>query len=155
MTIDFNEIPHPTTILVTAPWCHNCRAMTPLVEEAVAQSLTSRLIHVDTAADPDTAVALGVRGVPTLIGMANGKEVVRLTGRRTLDEIRAAIRTTEAPRPAEGIGSLRRKSAIDGPTRLGAGAALTVAGLLLGPAWPLVGIGSAISLWGVIGWPGR
>ena len=59
---------------VTAEWCGPCRAMMPAILMLASErkhSLTVGLLNVDTA--PETAIALGIRGAPTLILFEDGK----------------------------------------------------------------------------------
>lgn len=64
-----------------APWCGPCRAMAPMFE-AAAQPLAPgvRLAKLNTQDHPDAAEALGIRGIPTMILFAGGREVARTSG---------------------------------------------------------------------------
>jgi thioredoxin 1 len=66
---------------VTAQWCGPCRAMMPAIVALASerkQTLTVGLLDVDAA--PETAIALGIRGAPTLILFEDGKEIARHLG---------------------------------------------------------------------------
>ena len=64
-----------------APWCGPCRVVAPGVEQA-AHELAGRLkavkVNVDEA--PRVAEHLGVRGIPTLLILRQGREVARQVG---------------------------------------------------------------------------
>jgi thioredoxin 1 len=55
-----------------SPLCRPCRAMSPVVEELMAAH-PGRILKVDITTDPDTAVAFGVRGTPTLVQVRAGE----------------------------------------------------------------------------------
>ena len=79
-----------------------------------------------------------------MIGYSNGEEVFRSTGRRTsaeLDSMFEAVAAEDVPQPVLGNG--------DRVLRVGAGAALITLGLVSGPVWPLVGIGTVVGLFGL------
>ena len=135
----------PTIVEVTAPWCGECRAMRPALEAVAGRHPSVTLQVIDASVEPDTVADLGVRGTPTVIGYANGSEVFRATGRRGRAELESmfeAVAANGAPSPVLGPGDRFR--------RVGAGTALTILGLLSGPAWPLVGIGTVIGLLGFL-----
>jgi thioredoxin 2 len=82
---DFDEVVTaaslPVVLDLWAPWCGPCRVVAPGVERA-AQELAGRLkavkVNVDEA--PRTAERLGVRGIPTLLILRQGREVARQVG---------------------------------------------------------------------------
>jgi thioredoxin 2 len=71
----------PVLLDLWAPWCAPCRVVAPGVERA-AQELAGRLkavkVNVDEA--PRVAERLGVRGIPTLLILRQGREVARQVG---------------------------------------------------------------------------
>ncbi len=73
----------PLLVLVDlwAPWCGPCRTIAPAVERA-AQVLAGRLkvvkVNVDEA--PGVAARFGVRGIPTLLLLRDGRVADRQTG---------------------------------------------------------------------------
>jgi thioredoxin 2 len=82
---DFEEVAGRSTLPVLvdlwAPWCGPCRVVAPGVEQA-ALTLAGRLkavkVNVDQA--PRVADRLGVRGIPTLVLLRDGREVARQVG---------------------------------------------------------------------------
>ncbi len=99
---------------------------------------------LDATTHSETVEALGVKGTPTLIGYANGEEVFRATGRRTGAELEAMFKFVAG---AEAVPTLGKG---DEFLRVGAGTVLVALGLLSGPAWPLVGIGALVALFGFV-----
>src|SRR5512140_205391 len=64
-----------------APWCVPCRALLPILEELAARYEGQvRFAQMSVDDDPQRAVSMGVRGVPTIIFMKNGVEVDRIVG---------------------------------------------------------------------------
>lgn len=57
-----------------APWCGPCRAIGPILEELAAEySEKINVVKVNIDDNPATASQYGVRSIPTLILVKNGK----------------------------------------------------------------------------------
>ena len=146
MTSFFEEVSRdrPALIQVAAPSCAECRAMQPDLDTTATTFADSvRLTVVNAADHPDLARSIGAMATPTLIGVSEGKEMFRAIGRRTRLEIEEMFRALEKGETVRGIGKHDRK------LRIGSGLALMMLGAAAGPAWPLIGVGGAISAWGV------
>lgn len=130
----------PTVIEIWAPACSACRAMTPHLEEAALRYAGDvDLLMIDASRNPGIIRELGVLGTPTLIGVRNGSEVFRTTGRRGPTELGALFDSLAKPQnPPAGRGASR----VDLSLRAIAGAALIAAGIVAGPAWALLAIGT-------------
>ena len=64
-----------------APWCGPCRTQGPIVEKVAAAMAGQAKVgkcNVDEA--PKSAEKFGVRSIPTLVVLKNGKEVERFVG---------------------------------------------------------------------------
>lgn len=83
----------PVLVDFWAEWCGPCRALAPKLEE-VAQEMQGKLnvIKVNVDENPQTPGKYGVRGIPTLILFANGREVGQLVGNRGKEEILGLVR---------------------------------------------------------------
>lgn len=80
-TAKVKDHPRPVIVDLWAPWCGPCRAMEPALKQAAKKyegQVDVWKINADES--PDVVRSLGVMGIPTTIGFANGQEVIRKTG---------------------------------------------------------------------------
>ena len=63
-----------------APWCGPCKAITPVLEQLVAErdDLTIAKVNVDN--NPNSPGRFGVRSIPTLVLFNDGNVVDQVTG---------------------------------------------------------------------------
>lgn len=77
-----------------APWCGPCKTMAPAFEMAASKlSGKARLAKLNTEQHQAVANKLGIRGIPTLIGYRDGKEVFRKSGAMPAQQIENLVRT--------------------------------------------------------------
>jgi thioredoxin 2 len=78
-TIRESEV--PVLIDFYADWCGPCKIMAPFVDELAASYQGRALVgKLNTDLAQNTTIALGIRGIPTVIVYRGGKEVARQTG---------------------------------------------------------------------------
>jgi len=71
----------PVLVDVWAPWCGPCLAMAPAYAAATAElEPRVRLIKLNSDAEQAVASRLSIRGIPTMILFAKGREVARTSG---------------------------------------------------------------------------
>jgi thioredoxin 1 len=64
----------PTLVDFWAPWCGPCRAIGPILEELAAEyGAKVNVVKVNVDDNPATASQYGVRSIPTLLLVKNGK----------------------------------------------------------------------------------
>jgi len=120
--------------------------MQPVLDATAARYPAIRLKKLDVSEDIGAARALKILGTPTLIGKLEGKEVVRLAGRRPaedIDRLFASLTAGDVP----VVGASRTALVL----RLGAGIALIAIGLATGPTWPLIAVGGGVGVYGLTG----
>ena len=73
---------------VWAPWCGPCRSMAPQFS-AAAETLEPqvRLLKLNSEAEPSTASALGVSGIPALLLIRDGQIIARTAGAMPASQI--------------------------------------------------------------------
>ena len=70
-----------------ATWCMPCKMLSPILEELSAEDNELEIIKVDIDKFEEEAMMDGIRSVPTLIFYKEGKEVKRVSGVHTKEEI--------------------------------------------------------------------
>ncbi|TWU47485.1 Thioredoxin [Rubripirellula tenax] len=85
--------------------CMPCQAMKPVLAELERRGVPVR--HVDVGAEPNVASRYGIRQTPTFVVLSGGKEVTRLVGIQSIDQLQAALATNPAG-PLFATGAVRR-----------------------------------------------
>jgi thioredoxin-like negative regulator of GroEL len=80
----------PTVAVVWASWCGPCKSLKPKLEALCAEYQVP-LTRIDGGTYRDLALHLGARAVPTIIVFNQGKEVARLSGDHSKDNLHLAL----------------------------------------------------------------
>ena len=143
-----SETQVPTLIEVWAPSCSSCRAIEKdLLEVAEAHREEVVLHRLDASSDLVRARELGVLGTPSFVGVRDGHEVFRRTGRLSRSDIEDMFEALANDGRVEP-----RRLGTESLLALAAGAVLVVAGMATGPSLPLAIIGGALMASGAGFW---
>ncbi len=75
-----------------APWCAPCHLQEPIVRQLARQFDGKAFVSkMNIVKNRETALELGIKGIPTLIIFKNGKEVQRFVGLQSADTLSEAI----------------------------------------------------------------
>ena len=84
----------PILVDVWAPWCGPCRIMGPQFEAAAKQAQPElRFLKLNSDENQDFASRIGIRGIPTMLLFANGREIGRVSGAMSGTDILAWARS--------------------------------------------------------------
>jgi thioredoxin 1 len=75
-----------------ADWCGPCKALAPVLERLEKRYKDKALFaKVDVDQNPSLAAANGVMGIPTIIAYKNGKEIDRVVGSQSEQQLAQKI----------------------------------------------------------------
>jgi len=84
--------PLPALLDCWASWCGPCRALAPAIQRLAAEYAgRAKVCKLDVDANPRTAAALGVQGIPALFFISGGQVVDRMVGAHPYGAIAAKL----------------------------------------------------------------
>jgi len=76
----------------TADWCNPCKQTKPIVEELNREQIMAKFFIIDVDSEIEMAQDFEIRSVPTFVVMKNNKEIYRVTGAQTRQQLEELIR---------------------------------------------------------------
>ena len=70
-----------------ADWCGPCKTMAPAFKQAARERPTVHFVKLGTDRAPDTAARYGIRSIPTLVAFRGGREIARISGAMSAQQI--------------------------------------------------------------------
>ncbi|HEX6078911.1 MAG TPA: thioredoxin [Methylomirabilota bacterium] len=85
---DVERSPVPVLVDAWAPWCGPCHMIAPVIDQLAGEwAGRVRVVKLNVDDNPATAARFGLRSIPTLLVMKDGREVDRLVGVQPKQEI--------------------------------------------------------------------
>jgi thioredoxin len=135
------ENPKPVIVDLWASWCAPCRAMEPAFKQTSQKYIGQvDVLKINADDSPEVLKALGVMGIPTVVGFVGGKEILRRTGTQSAEALDIIFDSTLHQRKPAIIPP----APIDRLIRSGAGLALIALGWFSGQSILLMGIGGVL-----------
>jgi thioredoxin len=136
-----NEDPKPVIVDLWAPWCAPCRAMEPAFRQTSQKYIGQvDVLKINADESPEVLKALGVMGIPTVVGFAGGVEILRRTGIQSAEALDIIFDSTLHQRKPAIIPP----APIDRLIRSGVGLAGIALGWFSGQSILLMGIGGVL-----------
>jgi putative thioredoxin len=107
----------PVVVDFWAPWCGPCRALTPILEQAIDKlSFAVLLAKVNIDDEVGLATQFGINSIPHVVGFRRGRPVVQFTGlihESQLPEFFERLQPTEAEKDTEAAAQLEKSNPAD------------------------------------------
>ena len=76
----------------TADWCNPCKKTKPIVEQLNTEQIMAKFFIIDVDSDIERTKDFEIRSVPTFLVMKDNKEIYRVTGAQTRQQLEELIR---------------------------------------------------------------
>jgi len=71
----------------TAEWCKPCEKVKPIVEQLNRDQITARFFMIDADSETEMVEDFGIKSIPTFVLIEDNKEVGRINGAKTREEL--------------------------------------------------------------------
>jgi thioredoxin 1 len=75
----------------TADWCNPCKKTKPIVEKLNTEQIMAKFFIIDVDSDIEMTKDFEIRSVPTFVVMKDNKEIHRVTGAQTRQQLEELI----------------------------------------------------------------
>ena len=76
----------------TAEWCNPCKQTKPIVEQLNTEQTIAKFFIIDVDYDIEKARDFEIRSVPTFVVIEDNKEIHRVTGAQTRQQLEELIK---------------------------------------------------------------
>jgi thioredoxin 1 len=76
----------------TADWCNPCKQTKPIVEELNREQIMAKFFIIDVDSEIEMAQDFEIKSVPTFVVIKDNKEIHRVTGAKTRQQLEELIR---------------------------------------------------------------
>ena len=76
----------------TADWCNPCKQTRPIVEELNREQIMAKFFIIDVDSEIEMAKDFEIKSVPTFVVIKNNKEIHRVTGAQTRQQVEELVR---------------------------------------------------------------
>jgi thioredoxin 1 len=76
----------------TAEWCNPCKKTKPIVEQLNTEQIMAKFFIIDVDSDIEKTKDFEIRSVPTFVVLKDNKEIHRVTGAQTRQQLEELIR---------------------------------------------------------------
>jgi thioredoxin 1 len=116
----------PVVVDFWAPWCGPCRMVAPSLDK-IAKEYAGRLVVAKVNTDENNVWAsrYGVRGIPTMLFVANGKVVHQQVGAMPYEQLKRTVDKVLAPAPAPATAVAAQDTSQEAPAGAGRPASLS------------------------------
>jgi thioredoxin 1 len=85
-----------TALYFSAAWCGPCRMLAPVMERVSEKFPSVGIFKVDVDSHKEIATEWGVRGIPTVIFIKEGKEIGKFSGMKSESDISSLMENLSA-----------------------------------------------------------